>query len=151
MRNRLSEAVKAAMKSGDKPRLATLRLVMAAIKDRELGIGGAAPVSGPISDADVVAILQKMIKQRRDSLSIYEQAGRKDLAAQEGSEIAVIEEYMPKQMTEAEMQTAVAAVIAETGAAGPQDMGKVMGALKARHAGRMDFAKASGVVKQLLK
>lgn len=150
MRNRLSEDVKAAMKSGDKLRLSTLRLVMSAIKDRELGIGGGAPVSGPISDADVVAILQKMIKQRRDSLSIYEQAGRKDLAAQEAAEIAVIEEYMPKQMTEAEMQTAVAAVIAEVGAAGPKDMGKVMGALKARHAGRMDFGKANGIVKRVL-
>ena len=92
-----------------------------------------------------------MIKQRRESLAIYEQAGRTEQAAQEATEIAVIEEFLPKQMSEAEARDAIAAAIAETGAAGPKDMGKVMAALKERYAGRMDFGKASGLVKELLK
>ena len=137
------------MKSGEKARLSTLRLITAAIKDRELGIGGGAPTE--VGDAEIVAILQKMVKQRRESIATYEKAGRQDLADQEKAEIAVIEEYLPKQMGEAEAKAAVAALIAELGAAGPKDMGKVMGALKERFAGTMDFGKASGVVKELLK
>jgi hypothetical protein len=149
MRQRINDAVKTAMKSGEKARLSTLRLITAAIKDRELGIGGAAPTE--VGDAEIVVILQKMVKQRRESIATYEKAGRQDLADQEKAEIAVIEEYLPKQMGEAEAKAAVAALIAELGAAGPKDMGKVMGALKERFAGTMDFGKASGVVKELLK
>jgi uncharacterized protein len=149
MRQRINDAVKTAMKSGEKARLSTLRLITAAIKDRELGIGGAAPTE--VGDPEIVVILQKMVKQRRESIATYEKAGRQDLADQEKAEIAVIEEYLPKQMGEAEAKAAVAALIKELGAAGPKDMGKVMGALKERFAGTMDFGKASGVVKELLK
>lgn len=148
MRQRITQDVKDAMKSGDKARLATLRLITAAIKDRELGVGGAPTEVG---DAEVVAILQKMVKQRRESIATYEKAGRTDLADQEKSEIAVLEGYLPQQMDEAGVKAAVAALIAELGAAGAKDMGRVMGALKERYAGQMDFGKASGIVKELLK
>lgn len=148
MRERINQAVKDAMRSGDKARLSTLRLVTAAIKDRELGIGGAPTEVG---EAEVVTILQKMVKQRRESIATYEKAGRQDLADKEKAEIAVIEEYLPKQMDEAAAKAAIATLIQELGAAGAKDMGKVMGALKQRYAGQMDFGKASGVVKELLK
>lgn len=148
MRQRITQDVKDAMKSGDKARLATLRLITAAIKDRELGVGGAPTEVG---DAEVVAILQKMVKQRRESIATYEKAGRTDLADQEKSEIAVLEGYLPQQMDEAGVKAAVAALIAELGAAGAKDMGRVMGTLKERYAGQMDFGKASGIVKELLK
>jgi uncharacterized protein YqeY len=149
MRARINQDVKDAMKSGDKARLGTLRLLTAAIKDREIGVGGQAPVE--VGDAEVVAILQKMVKQRRESIATYEKAGRNDLADQEKAEVAVLEGYLPKQMDEAGVKAAVSALIAEFGAAGPKDMGRVMGALKERFAGQMDFGKASGVVKELLK
>jgi uncharacterized protein YqeY len=149
MRARINQDVKDAMKSGDKARLGTLRLLTAAIKDREIGVGGQAPVE--VGDAEVVAILQKMVKQRRESIATYEKAGRNDLADQEKAEVAVLEGYLPKQMDEAGVKAAVSALIAELGAAGPKDMGRVMGALKERFAGQMDFGKASGVVKELLK
>jgi uncharacterized protein YqeY len=104
-----------------------------------------------VNDQEVIAILQKMVKQRRESIATYEKAGRTDLADQEKAEISVLEHYLPKQMDEAATMAAVAALIAELGAAGPKDMGRVMGALKERFAGQMDFGKASGVVKELLK
>ena len=148
MRARINQDVKDAMKAGDKTRLTTLRLITAAIKDRELGVGGPA---SEVGDAEVVAILQKMVKQRRESIATYETAGRTDLADQEKSEIAILEHYLPQQMDEAAVKAAVAALITELGAAGPKDMGKVMGALKERYAGQMDFGKASGAVKELLK
>jgi uncharacterized protein YqeY len=148
MRQRITEDVKAAMKAGDKARLTTLRLITAAIKDRELGVGGPAVEVG---NAEVVAILQKMVKQRRESIATYEKAGRTDLADQEKAEIAILDGYLPKQMDEAGVKAAVAALIAELGAAGPKDMGRVMGELKTRFAGQMDFGRASGVVKELLK
>lgn len=148
MRQRINQDVKDAMKAGDKARLATLRLLTAAIKDKELGVGGPATEVG---NAEVVAILQKMVKQRRESLATYEKAGRADLAGQEKAEIVILEGYLPKQMDEAGVKAAVAALVAELGAAGPKDMGRVMGALKERYAGQMDFGKASGVLKELLK
>ncbi len=153
MRERINEAVKVAMKSGDKARLSTLRLMNAAIKDRDLGIGaGAAGGAGEkVSDTDLQALLQKMVKQRRESIATYEGAGRNDLADKEKAEIAVIEEFLPKQMGEAETGAAIEALIKELGAAGPKDMGRVMGALKQRFAGTMDFGKASAIVKELLK
>lgn len=149
MRQRISQDIKDAMKAGDKARLSTLRLVTAAIKDREVGVGGAAPAE--VGDQEVIQILQKMVKQRRESIATYEKAGRTDLADQEKAEIVVLEHYLPKQMDEAAMTSAISALIAELGASGPQDMGRVMGALKERFAGQMDFGKASGVVKDLLK
>ena len=145
MRDRLKAETNAALKAHDKARLQALRLIRAALQERDNAPGG------PIPDPEIPALLQKMIKQRRESLAIYEKAGRTEQAAQEATEIAVIEEFLPKQMSEAEAKAAIAAAIKETGAAGPKDMGKVMGVLKARHVGQMDFGKASGLVKDLLK
>lgn len=148
MRTRINEAVKTAMKSGDKPRLATLRLITAAIKDRELAQPAGA---GDIADADIVAVLQKMVKQRRESIDIFRKNDREQLAAQEEAEVAVIEEYLPRQMDEVETRAAVEATIADISAAGLKDMGKTMSALKERYPGTMDFGKASALVKELLK
>ena len=145
MRDRLMAETKAALKAHNKPRLSALRLISAALQHADIAAKAAIP------DQEIPALLQRMIKQRRESLAIYEKAGRKEQAAQEATEIAVIEEFLPKQMSESEAQDAITATIKETGAAGPKDMGKVMAALKARHAGRMDFGKASGLVKELLK
>jgi len=145
MRDRLMAETRAAMKAGDKPRVSALRLISAALQERDIAAKASIP------DQDIPALLQKMIKQRRESLAIYEKAGRAEQARQEAAEIAVIEEFLPKQMSEAEARDAIAAAIEATGAAGPKDMGKVMAALKERHAGRLDFGKASGLVKELLK
>jgi hypothetical protein len=155
MRERISDAMKAAMKAGEKERVSTLRLMLAAIKDRELGIGpGATPLApgqSKLPEADAVAVLQRMVKQRRDSIATYTQAGRTDLADKEAAEIEVIEEFLPQQMGEADMRAAIAKLIGEQKLAGPKDMGKAMAALKAAFAGRMDFGKASAIVKELLK
>jgi hypothetical protein len=145
MRDRLKAETNAALKAHDKARLQALRLIRAALQERDN-----AP-TGPIPEQEIPALLQKMIKQRRESLAIYEKAGRTEQAGQEATEIAVIEEFLPKQMSEAEAKAAIAVAIKETGAVGPKDMGKVMGVLKARHVGQMDFGKASGLVKDLLK
>jgi uncharacterized protein len=144
MRDRLTAETKAALKAGDKQRLSALRLISAALQERDIA------AKAPIPDPDIPALLQKMIKQRRESLAIYEKAGRSEQAQQEAAEIAVIEEFLPKQMSEAEAREAIAALVKEVGATTPKDMGKVMGALKERYAGRMDFGKASGQVKELL-
>jgi uncharacterized protein YqeY len=155
MRDRLSQATKDAMKAQDKQRLSTLRLISAALKDRDIAARvdekGAATGRDKITDQEFASLLQKMIKQRRDSITAFEQGGRQELAKQEAAEIAVIEEFLPKQMGEAEAAAAIAAAIKEVGAASQKDMGKVMAALKARYAGQMDFGKASGQVKALLK
>lgn len=148
MRARINDAVKQAMKSGDKGRLATLRLVTAAIKDRDLAQAAGAE---PVGEAEIVAVLQKMLKQRRESIDVFRKNGRDELAAVEEAEVAVIEEFLPRQMDEAETRAAVTALIAELAAAGLKDMGRTMTALKERHAGTMDFAKASAIVKDLLK
>lgn len=145
MRERLSQEIKTAMKAHAKERLGTLRLISAALKDRDLDAEG-----GKIPDQDIPAVLQKMVKQRRDSVAIYTEAGRQELADKEQAEIAVIEEFLPKSLSDDEAKAAIAAIIKETGAAGPKDMGKVMGALKQKYAGQMDFGKASGQVKELL-
>ena len=152
LRDRLTQSMKDAMKSGQKDRLGTIRLMLSAIKDRELGIGtGGVVPTGPVTDADIVQVLQKMVKQRRDSIATYVQGNRQDLADKEAAEITVIEEYLPSMMDEAATRAAISALIAEVGAAGPKDMGKVMGALKTKFAGQIDFGKASGLVKELLK
>lgn len=145
MRDRLMQEIKTAMKAHAKERLSTLRLVSAALKDRDLATEG-----GKLPDQDIPAVLQKMVKQRRDSVAIYTQAGRQDLADKEMAEIAVIEEFLPKALSDGETRAAIAAAIQESGATGPKDMGKVMGVLKQKFAGRMDFGKASATVKELL-
>jgi uncharacterized protein YqeY len=144
MRNRLMAETKAALKAQNKARLSALRLISAALQQADIA------AKAPLADQDIPALLQRMIKQRRESLAIYEKAGRAEQAAQEAGEIAVIEEFLPKQMSESEARDAIAAAIEETGAAGARDMGKVMGLLKSRYAGRLDFAKASGLVKEQL-
>jgi uncharacterized protein YqeY len=155
MRDRISQAIKDAMKMGDKRRLGTLRLIMAAIKDRDIAAqmetGGQTPRRDKITDAEILALLQKMIKQRRESIATYQQGGRQDLVDQEAEEIVVIEEFLPQQMGETETRDAVAKMVEELSCTGLKDMGRVMAALKARYAGRMDFAKASALVKEQLK
>lgn len=155
MRTRLNDDIKAAMKSGDKRRLATLRLISAAIKDRDLGAHkddqGEATGRDKITDQDILSLMQKMIKQRRESIETYRGAGRDDLADQEVEEIAVIEAYLPQQMNEDEMRAAVTDLVAEMNAKGLKDMGRVMAALKERYTGSMDFGKASGMLKEALK
>lgn len=148
LRERFMSDLKEAMKAGDKSRLGTIRLMQAALKDKDIEARSAG--KGPLSDDEILQLLQKMVKQRQESAKMYTDGGRPELAEQEGAEIAVITAYLPKQMDEAEAKTAIAAVIAETGASGVKDMGKVMGELKARYAGQMDFGKASPLVKQLL-
>jgi len=145
MRDRLAQATKAALKSQDRARLSALRLISAALQEREI-----AQRTDALSEADTLAVLQKMLKQRRDSLAIYQGAGRQDLAEQEAKEITVIEEFLPKQMAQGDVRSAIAAVIKDVGATSPREMGKVMAALKSRYAGQMDFAKASALVKELL-
>ncbi len=147
LRDVVSAQMKAAMKAGDKTRVGALRLVIAALKDREIEARGAGKI---VSRADELALLTKMVKSRQESLAIYQQAKRDDLAAQESAEIAVINEFLPKQLEEAEVTAAAKAAIAETSATSLRDMGKVIGALKERYPGQMDFAKASAIVKALL-
>lgn len=154
MRERINTSMKQAMKAGDKRRTSTLRLVNAAIKDRDIAArvddSGQATGRDKIEDSEILSLLQKMVKQRRESITTYASAGRDDLVNQEAEEIVIIEEFLPTQMSEAEVQTEVAKLIEELGAAGLKDMGRTMAALKERFAGRMDFGKASGVVKAAL-
>ncbi|WP_054310697.1 GatB/YqeY domain-containing protein [Mesorhizobium sp. 1M-11] len=148
MREKVTEEVKAAMKAGDKPRLTTLRLIQSAIKDRDIANRGNAKDAA--SDDEILQILAKMVKQREESAKAFEDGDRPELAANERAEIAIIRDFLPRQMDAAETETAIRAVIAEMGAAGVKDMGKVMAALREKFAGQMDFGKASGVVKGLL-
>ena len=148
LRDSIKSAQVAAMKSGDKTRLGAARLILAKLKDKDIELRTAAQV--PDDDALVVDVLQKMAKQRRESITMYEQGGRQELADAEKSELAVIEEFLPQQMGEDEVKAAIAAIIAETGAAGMKDMGKVVAALKAKHGTQLDMGKASGLVKAAL-
>jgi uncharacterized protein YqeY len=148
LRDDINNALKEAMKGGEKRRVSTLRLVNSAVKNADIEARGHG--KGPLSDEELLSLLQKMIKQRQESIELYEKGGRAELAAQEREEIAIIASYLPQQMSEAEARAAIDAAVAETGAAGMKDMGKVMAALKARHAGKMDFAKASALVKARL-
>jgi uncharacterized protein YqeY len=148
MRERIQADLKAATLARDKQKTGALRLISAAIKDRDIVARGAG--AGKASDAELLELLAKMIKQRLESAKIYEENGRPELAAQERGEIAVIEAYLPKQLDAAGTEAAIAAAIEATGAAGIRDMGKVMAELKSRHAGQMDFAKASAAVKAAL-
>jgi hypothetical protein len=147
MRDKITQDLKAAMKAGDRATVDALRLINAALKDKDIEARGAGKT---LSEDDILALLQKMIKSRQESLDIYEKAGRQDLADKEKSEIAVISAYLPQQLSEAEVAEAVKAAIAEAGATSIKDMGKVVAALKAKYTGRMDFAKASAAVKAAL-
>ena len=149
LRERFSEALKTSMKEKDQRTTSTVRMVLAKLKERDIEARAKGNQSG-IPDAEVQQMLQGMVKQRRESIELYEKGGRKELADQEREEIAVIERFLPQQMGEAEMEAAIRAAIASTGAAGPKDMGRVMAALKERHAGSMDFSKASPIAKRLL-
>jgi hypothetical protein len=148
MREAISEGYKTALKAGDKRRTATLRAVNAAIKDKDIEARGQG--KGPLGEAEVLGLLQKMVKQREESLAIYEKAGREDLAVVEREEIAILSEFVPQGLSEAELEAAIKDAIAKTGAAGGKDMGKVSASLKADYPGRIDFGKASGKVKAAL-
>ena len=147
MREQFTTMMKEAMKAGDKRRLATVRMIQAALKDKDIEARGTGKT---VSDDDILAMLQKMVKSRQESADIYAKAARPELAQQELEEIAIINEFLPRQMSEDEMKLAIDAAVAETGAASMKDMGKVVGALKAKYTGQMDFAKASAMVKAKL-
>ncbi|WP_296424870.1 GatB/YqeY domain-containing protein [Yoonia sp.] len=147
MRDRVTAALKDAMKSREADRLSTLRLINAAIKDRDIALRGTAEEEDGVTNDDVLAIMGRMVKQRHESVRAYEEGGRLELAEKELSEIKVIEEFLPKQLTEVEVKKAVDDAIAEVGAASIRDMGKVMGILKAKYMGQMDFGKIGPVVK----
>ncbi|WP_104667630.1 GatB/YqeY domain-containing protein [Ensifer adhaerens] len=149
MRDLFADALKEAVKAKDARRTSTVRLIQAAIKDRDIANRGQG--KDPVSDEDILQILAKMIKQREESARIYDDAGRPELAAQEREEIVIINRFLPAQLSEEKVKELCASVIAETGAHGLRDMGKCMNALKERYPGQMDFAKASGLVKELLK
>jgi uncharacterized protein len=144
MREKFSSELKTAMKAGEKRRVETIRMIMAGLKDKDIEARGQGKA---VSGEDILALPQKMVKSRKESQEIYEKAGRVDLAAQESEEIAIIQSFLPSQMSETEIEQAIAAAIAETGAASIKDMGRVVGALKGKFAGRMDFGKASALVK----
>ncbi len=146
LREDINNALKAAMKAADKRRVSTLRLINAAIKERETR--GAERVT--LTDAEILDVMGKMIKQRQESLDIYQKAGRTDLATQEREEIEIISAYLPKQLSDREAGEAITALIRELEAATLKDMGRTMAALKERFSGRMDFSKASAMVKKLL-
>jgi uncharacterized protein YqeY len=148
LRDDINNAVKEAMKAKDERKLSTLRMVNSTIKNADIEARGQG--KPPLSDGDLLGLLQKMIKQRQEAVELYEKGGREELAAQERAEILVISTYLPKQMSESEVKAAIAAVVTETGASGIKDMGKVIGALKAKYTGQMDFGKASGLVKAAL-
>jgi hypothetical protein len=149
LREAIAERMKAALRAKDTRTLSTVRLIMAALKDRDI----AARSDGnkvEIPETEILRMLQGMIKQRRESIALYQQGNRPELAQQEGEEIAVIESFLPQQLDDAGIETAVKAAIADIGASGVKDMGKVMAALRERHAGVLDMARAGAVVKRLL-
>lgn len=149
IRDTFADALKDAMKAREPRRLSTIRLIQAAIKDRDIanrGIG-----KEPVSDEEILQILAKMIKQREESAGIYEKAGRAELAEHEREEITIIKGFMPEEIPDDQVRSILEGVIAETGAAGLRDMGKVMAVLKDRYPGQIDFGKASGLIKDLLK
>lgn len=148
LREDLQNALKEAMKAHDMATVAAIRLIIAGQKEKDVEARGKGQKEA--SDADLMSMMQTMIKQRKESVEIYENAGRPELAEKEKSEIAVIEKFLPKQMSDDEIVEAIKAVIAETGAESMKDMGKVMGGLRGKYAGQMDFGKASGLIKTIL-
>jgi len=149
LRDDINNALKDAMKARDERRVSTLRLINSALKNADIEARGQGKAS--LGDDELKSLLQKMIKQRQESIALYEKGGRAELAQQERDEIAIIAAYLPKQMSEAEVQAAIEQAIESTGAASMKDMGKVISALKARHAGQMDFGKVSALVKEALQ
>jgi uncharacterized protein len=149
LREAFSERLKQAMRARESRTVSTVRLIMAALKDRDIAARGTGNTEG-IADPEILRLLQGMVKQRRESIALYRQGNRPELAQQEEEEIAVIESFLPQQMSDAEIAAAVKAAIADTGAAAIKDMGKVMAVLRERHAGTIDMARAGPVVKQLL-
>lgn len=149
LRERIQSATKEAMKARDQQRLSTLRLIGAAIKDREIALRGE-DGAGALTQDDLVALLSRMVKQRQESARAYEEGGRLELAEREQAEIGVIQEFLPRQLSPEEVEAAIASVIADLGATGVRDMGRVMGALRERHAGQMDFGAAGALVKARL-
>jgi uncharacterized protein YqeY len=148
LRDEINNAVKEAMKAKNERKLSTLRMVNSTIKNADIEARGQG--KPPLSDGDLLSVLQKMIKQRQEAVELYDKGGRAELAAQEREEIAIIQAYLPKQMSDDDVKAAIASAIKETGAAGMKDMGKVIGVLKTKYAGQMDFARASGLVKAAL-
>ena len=148
IRDDMNKALTEAMKAKNERAVSTLRMVNSTLKNADIEARGAG--KPPLGDAELLPLLQKMIKQRQESLELYEKGGRADLVKQEQEEIAIISAYLPKQMSEPEMQAAIAAAVQETGAAGMKDMGKVIGVLRGKYAGQMDMAKASAMVKAQL-
>ncbi len=149
LREAFTERLKTAMRAKDSRTVSTVRLILAGLKDRDIAARGSGNQEG-ISESEIQRMLQSMVKQRRESIALYLQGNRPELARQEEEEIAIIESFLPKQMSDNEIAEAVNAAIAETGAAGIKDMGKVMGVLRERHAGVIDMARAGAVVKRLL-
>ncbi len=150
IREQILDDMKTAMKAGDKRKLATVRLMQAAIKDKDINSRTEGHDSALTADAGIIDLFAKMVKQRQESAGMYDQGGRPELALQEREEIDIIQSYMPKQLSDDETKAAVAKVISEVGATSVKDMGKVMAALKAAHAGQMDFGKVGAIVKTLL-
>jgi uncharacterized protein YqeY len=150
LRARLSEALKTAMKAHEARAVSTLRMVLSTLKNRDIAARDKGNMAG-IDDAEIASMLQGMVKQRRESIVLYEKGNRPELAKQEVEEIAIIEGFLPQQLSDAELEAAVKTAIAATGAASAKDMGRVMAALREKHAGQMDFAKASGAAKKLLQ
>ena len=148
LRDDINNALKDAMKAKDERRVSTLRLVNSTLKNADIEARGQG--KGPLADDAVLGVLQKMIKQRQEAAELYDKGGRAELAAAEREEIAIISAYLPKQMSEDDVKAAIAAAIAETSAAGMKDMGKVIGVLRAKYAGQMDFGRASALVKAAL-
>ena len=148
LRERITAEMKAAMKAGEKQKLSTVRMIQAAVKDKDIESRGLG--KDPASDEEILALLQKMIKQRQEAANVYEQGGRPELAETERAEAQIIQAFLPQQLDEAETRTAIADAIADAGAAGPKDMGKVIAVLKGKYAGRMDFGRASALVKDAL-
>ncbi|WP_299621800.1 GatB/YqeY domain-containing protein [Pelagibius sp.] len=149
LRNRLNDALKDAMKAKEAHATSTLRLILAALKDRDIAERGKGNGEG-VGDQAILEMLQKMVRQRHDSIEMYTKGGREDLAKREADEIEVIERFLPKQMDEMDMRAAIDGVISELEAGSVKDMGRVMSTLKERYPGRMDFGKASGIVKEAL-
>ena len=148
LRNQINDALKEAMKAKNERAVSTLRMVNSTLKNADIEARGAGKPA--LGEAEVLAILQKMIKQRQESVELYKKGGRDDLVAQEEAEIAIISGYLPRQMSDAEMKSVIDVAVAETGASGMKDMGKVIGALRGKYAGQMDMAKASALVKAKL-
>lgn len=149
LRTRLNEALKTSMKAKEQVAVSTLRLILTAIKDRDIAARSKGNDDG-ISDTEILQVLQTMVRQRHDSIELYKQGGRQELADQEQAEIEVIESFMPRQLDEAEVEAAIAGVIADTGAESVKDMGKAMSALREKYAGQMDFGRASASLKAQL-